>query len=220
MQGLKRSRKLRRGELDLIMGNKQIASVDVIGNYELSFSSGLSMVLFDCCYSADMARNIISFYALYKDGFDFGFDNGSILVYKNNVLYFKANPCHGIYETSISVRDNRSSIYNVESTQSKDGLDKSYLWHCRLGHISKKRITKLQSDGILESFDQTSNDECESCLLGKMTKAPFTGTCERGKDLLDIIHTDICGLFRSATRHGERYFVTFTDDFSRYGMFI
>ncbi|KAJ9558333.1 hypothetical protein OSB04_012947 [Centaurea solstitialis] len=217
VQGLKRSRKVRRGELDLIMGNKQIASVDMIGNYELSFSSGLSMVLIDCCYSAEMARNIISFYALYKDGFDFGFDNGSILVYKNNVLYFKANPCHGIYETSITVRDNRSSIYNVESTQSKNGLDKSYLWHCRLGHISKKRITKLQSDGILESFDHTSNDECESCLLGKMTKAPFTGTCERGKDLLDIVHTDVCGPFRSATRHDERYFVTFTDDFSRYG---
>ncbi|KAJ9546873.1 hypothetical protein OSB04_019416 [Centaurea solstitialis] len=217
VQGLKRSRKVRRGELDLIMGNKQIASVDMIGNYELSFSSGLSVVLIDCCYSAEMARNIISFYALYKDGFDFGFDNGSILVYKNNVLYFKANPCHGIYETSITDRDNRSSIYNVESTQSKNGLDKSYLWHCRLGHISKKRITKLQSDGILESFDHTSNDECESCLLGKMTKAPFTGTCERGKDLLDIVHTDVCGPFKSATRHGERYFVTFTDDFSRYG---
>ncbi|KAJ9561476.1 hypothetical protein OSB04_006636 [Centaurea solstitialis] len=217
VQGLKRSRKVRRGELDLIMGNKQIASVDMIGNYELSFSSGLSVVLIDCCYSAEMARNIISFYALYKDGFDFEFDNGSILVYKNNVLYFKANPCHGIYETSITVRDNRSSIYNVESTQSKNGLDKSYLWHCRLGHNSKKRITKLQLDGILESFDHTSNDECESCLLGKMTKAPFTGTCERGKDLLDIVHTDVCGPFRSATRHGERYFVTFTDDFSRYG---
>ncbi|KAJ9556430.1 hypothetical protein OSB04_011044 [Centaurea solstitialis] len=217
VQGLKRSRKVRRGELDLIMGNKQIASVDVIGNYELSFSSGLSVVLIDCCYSAEMARNIISFYALYKDGFDFGFDNGSILVYKNNVLYFKANPCHGIYETSITVRDNRSSIYNVESTQSKNGLDKLYLWHCRLGHISKKRITKLQLDGILESFDHTSNDECESCLLGKMTKAPFTGTCERGKDLLDIVHTDVCGPFRSATRHDERYFVTFIDDFSRYG---
>ncbi|KAJ9538124.1 hypothetical protein OSB04_030857 [Centaurea solstitialis] len=217
VQGLKRSRKVRRGELDLIMGNKQIASVDMIGNYELSFSSGLSVVLIDCCYSVEMARNIISFYALYKDGFDFGFDNGSILVYKNNVLYFKANPCHGIYETSITVRDNRSSIYNVESTQSKNGLDKSYMWHCRPGHISKKHITKLQSDVILESFDHTSNDECESCLLGKMTKAPFTGTCERGKDLLDIVHTDVCGPFRSATRHGERYFVTFTNDFSRYG---
>ena len=58
----------------------------------------------------------------------------------------------------------------------------------------------------------------QSCLLGKMTKAPFTGNCERSKDLLELIHTNVCGLFRSPTRHGERYFVTFTDDdFSRYG---
>ncbi|KAJ9538706.1 hypothetical protein OSB04_031439 [Centaurea solstitialis] len=87
--------------------------------------------------------------------------------------------------------------------------DKSYLWHCRLGHISKKRITKLQSDGILESFDHTSNDECESCLLGKMTKAPFTGTCERGKDLLDIVDTDIKTL--RSDRGGEYLSQEFQD---------
>ncbi|KAJ9546973.1 hypothetical protein OSB04_019516 [Centaurea solstitialis] len=61
VQGLKRSKKLRHRELDLIMRNNQIASIDVIGSYELSFSFGLSMVLIDCCYLAKMARNIISF---------------------------------------------------------------------------------------------------------------------------------------------------------------
>lgn len=104
---------------------------------------------------------------------------------------------------------------NVGSSNSE--LDKSCLWHCRPGYISKKCIAKIQSDGILESFDLKSDDVCESCLLGKMTKAPFTGHYERGKDLLDLIHIDVCAPFKSATRYGERYFVTFTDDFSRYG---
>ncbi|KAI3759257.1 hypothetical protein L6452_06939 [Arctium lappa] len=101
VQGLKRSRKLRCGELGLIMGNKHVAPVDRIGNYELTFESGLSVDLLN------------------------------------------------------------------------------------------KRIAKLQADGILESFDHTSYDECESCLLGKMTKAPFTGSYERGKDLLDLVHTNL-----------------------------
>ena len=35
--------------------------------------------------------------------------------------------------------------------------------------------------------------------------------------MLDLVHTDVCGPFRSATRDGKRYYVTFTDDFSRYG---
>ncbi|KAJ9549604.1 hypothetical protein OSB04_022147 [Centaurea solstitialis] len=217
-QGLKESRILKHGELNLIMGNRMTAAVTKIGDLELVLSSGLSIKLLDCCYSPEMARNIISFHALYKDGFKFKFDNdnGCILVYKNDCFYFKATPCNGVYESVICVgRDNNNLTLNVGSFNSE--LDKSSLWHHRLGHINKKRIAKLQSDGILESFDLKSDEECESCLLGKMTKSPFKGKMERGKDLLDLIHTDVCGPFRSATRHGERYFVTFTDDFSRYG---
>ncbi|GKB21616.1 retrotransposon protein, putative, ty1-copia subclass [Tanacetum coccineum] len=50
-----------------------------------------------------------------------------------------------------------------------------------------------------------------------MTKLPFTRSCERGEGLLDLVHTDVCGPFRSATKDGKRYYVTFTDDFCRYG---
>ncbi|KAJ9551125.1 hypothetical protein OSB04_015170 [Centaurea solstitialis] len=217
-QGLKESRTLKHGELNLIMGNRMTTAVTKIGDLELVLSSGLSIKLLDCCYSPEMARNIISFYALYKDGFKFTFDNdnGCILVHKNGCFYFKATPCDGVYESVICVgRNNNNLTLNVGSSNSE--LNKSLLWHHRLGHINKKRIAKLQSDGILESFDLKSDEECESCLLGKMTKSPFKGKMERGKDLLDLIHTDVCGPFRSATRNGERYFVTFTDDFSRYG---
>ncbi|GKF46852.1 putative RNA-directed DNA polymerase [Tanacetum coccineum] len=35
----------------------------------------------------------------------------------------------------------------------------------------------------------TSNWMMYASLLGKMTKLPFTGTCERGEGLLDSIHT-------------------------------
>lgn len=50
-----------------------------------------------------------------------------------------------------------------------------------------------------------------------MTKSPFTDNFERGKNMLDIIHSDACGPFRHITKHGEIYFVTFIGDFSRYG---
>lgn len=38
-----------------------------------------------------------------------------------------------------------------------------------------------------------SYDECKSYLLGKMTKLPFTEYSERATELLDTIHSDICG---------------------------
>ena len=53
--------------------------------------------------------------------------------------------------------------------------------------------------------------------MGKMTKTPFSGTKERANDLLEIIHTDVCSPM-SVKAHGKyRYFLTFTDDLSRYG---
>ncbi|KAI3790922.1 hypothetical protein L2E82_04358 [Cichorium intybus] len=36
-------------------------------------------------------------------------------------------------------------------------------------------------------------------------------------DLLGLIHTNVCGPFRTMTRSSERYFITFIDDFSRFG---
>lgn len=140
-----------------------------------------------------MARNMISFCALWSDGSTFGFfyNNASILVYKDSTLYFKSNPCNDVYHFAIGVRKNDKLILNVGWTN----LDKSCQWHFHLSHINKKRITKFQSDGILEPFKLELDGDCESCLLRKMIKAPFTGNCKRGTDLLDIIHLDVCGPF-------------------------
>jgi hypothetical protein len=93
----------------------------------------------------------------------------------------------------------------------------TYMWHCCLGHVSVKCMKKLRSDGLLRSLDFDSFDTCEPCLMGKMTRTPFTSFVERAADLLRVIHTDVCGLMSVATRNGYRYFVTFTDVLSRYG---
>ena len=58
--------------------------------------------------------------------------------------------------------------------------------------IGVKRMKKLHKDGFSESLGYESFDACEPCLLGKMTKTPFSGTMERATDLLEIIHTDVC----------------------------
>ncbi|GJX62116.1 retrotransposon protein, putative, ty1-copia subclass [Tanacetum coccineum] len=182
LQGLKESRRLKHRELNLIMGNRKITPVTRIGKFELMLKSGVRINLNNYCYSSEMTRNIISFHALFKDGYQFSFDkeNGDILVYSNGCFMFKASPCKGIYETFECISNDGNMILNVGSSNE---LDKSKLWHSRLGHVNKKRIAQLQKDGVLESFDFKLDDVCESCLLGKMTKSPFTGTCERGEGL-------------------------------------
>ncbi|GJT70998.1 retrotransposon protein, putative, ty1-copia subclass [Tanacetum coccineum] len=50
-----------------------------------------------------------------------------------------------------------------------------------------------------------------------MTRKSFPHRPERATDLLGIIHTDVCGLLKHVSRQGAGYFITFTDDYSRYG---
>ena len=50
-----------------------------------------------------------------------------------------------------------------------------------------------------------------------MIKSSFTEKGERATELLGLVHTDVCGPMSTSARDGYFYFITFTDDQSRYG---
>ena len=69
---------------------------------------------------------------------------------------------------------------------------------------------------FFQNLDFTDFTVCVDCIKGKQTKHTKKGAT-RSSELLDIIHTDICGPFDVASFGGEKYLITFIDDFSRYG---
>nr|GEY74369.1 hypothetical protein [Tanacetum cinerariifolium] len=181
--------------LSLYVGDGHRAAVEAIRTYHLELSSGFVIVLNNCHYASSITR-----------------------VSKNNLVYFMDVLRDGIFKIDMSCSNtNDSSMYAISNKRAKINLDYSLLWHCRLGHISKKRIEKLQHDGLINSIDIESLEKCVSCLSGKMARKPYSHQVERAKDLLGLIHTDVCGPFRIVSRQGANYFVTFIDDFSRYG---
>ena len=84
-----------------------------------------------------------------------------------------------------------------------------------LGHISKQRIQRLVLDEILEPLDLSDFEVCVECIKGKRTNIRKLGA-ERAKDVLELVHTDICGPFPTTSWNGQQYFITFIDDYSRY----
>ncbi|GJV96023.1 retrotransposon protein, putative, ty1-copia subclass [Tanacetum coccineum] len=217
--GLRGSKKLKPGALSLYVGDGHPAAVEAIGTYHFELPSGLVIVLNNCHYAPYITKGVILVSHLFDDGFINRFDENNVIsVSKNNLVYFMAVPRDGIFEIDMSCSNtNDSSMYAISNKRAKTNLDSSLLWHCRLGHISKKRIEKLQHDGLINSIDIESLGKCVSCLSGKMARKPYSHQVERAKDLLGLIHTDVCGPFRIVSRQGASYFVTFTDDFSRYG---
>ena len=55
------------------------------------------------------------------------------------------------------------------------------------------------------------------CIKGKQTRHNKRTKATRSTQLLELIHTDVCGPFDTPSFGGEKYFITFIDDFSRYG---
>nr|GEU67251.1 hypothetical protein [Tanacetum cinerariifolium] len=199
-------------------GNGVRTQVEAIGSFDLVSPNGLVICLYNCHYAPSITRGVVSVHRLVENRFVQCFMNFRILVFKNNVFYFNSLPSDGIYEIDMhDLVPNVNSIYNVSTKRAKYNLDSTYLWHCCLAHISKKRIEKLQQEGLLKSTDDESFDQCVSCLSVKMTRKSFPHRPERATGLFGIIHTDVCGPLRHVSRQGASYFITFTDDYSRYG---
>ncbi|GKC42817.1 retrotransposon protein, putative, ty1-copia subclass [Tanacetum coccineum] len=217
-EGFREVRKLKQRALYLYVGNGVRVQVEAIRSYDLVLHNGLVICLDNCHYAPSILRGVVLVHHLVENGFIRRFTDFGILVSKNNVHYFNVIPSNGIYEIDMhNLVPNVNSIYNVSTKRAKHNLDSTYLWHCRLAHISKKRIKRLQQEGLLKSIDDESFDQCVSFLSCKMTRKSFPHRPERATDLLGIIHTDVCGPLRHVSRQGASYFITFTDDYSRYG---
>ena len=95
--------------------------------------------------------------------------------------------------------------------------DETYLWHLRLGHINLNRIKRLVSDGLLNDLKVDDLPTCESHLEGIMTKRSFRTKGTRATECLGLMHTNVCDPMSIQARGGYEYFITFTDDYSRFG---
>ncbi|CAI7870734.1 unnamed protein product [Closterium sp. NIES-54] len=88
--------------------------------------------------------------------------------------------------------------------------------HRRMGHASDQRINELldknMAVGVKVSKGEKEKLKCGACVEGKSTRTshPKHGTRQPYKTL-EIVAADICGPMRVASRHGSKYFITFTD---------
>ena len=64
LQGLRKIKKLKQGDLELHVGNGERVAVKVVGEYVLLLPSGLELVLNNVCFIPSLTRNIVSVTAL------------------------------------------------------------------------------------------------------------------------------------------------------------
>jgi GAG-pre-integrase domain/Integrase core domain len=218
MQGCRNYRKPRDDERYIYVGNDNKAEVEAIGHFRLLLKTGLYFDLLDTFVVPSFRRNLISIFALDKLSFSCLFGDGKFDLYRhfNMVAYDFLSVMDNLYALDIIVFYNE--ILNNETRNVRQKIthqDSTALWHKRLGHISQQRITHLVQSKILRPLNMSDLGPCIECSKGKQTSM-HKYTANHITDVLELIHTDICGPFPTATRNDHVYFISFIDDYSRY----
>jgi hypothetical protein len=80
--------------------------------------------------------------------------------------------------------------------------------------IKNKNVIGIKDN--LGNCDVQNVKKCEICLKGKQCRVPCKNKKSMRRKKLELIHSDVCGPINVTSLGGKRYFITFTDDFSRW----
>ena len=95
-------------------------------------------------------------------------------------------------------------------------IDPCELWHRRFAHLHYRALPSVSRAVLgIPELQAKHGGVCKGCTQGKNVKKPFPSSESKAKGILDIIHSDVCGLMATTSLSGYSYYVSFIDDFSR-----
>jgi transposase InsO family protein len=112
------------------------------------------------------------------------------------------------------VHDASDSAYVVEPVSIME-------LHRRMGHIAAASARKLVESGAVVGIKldpESQERDCNACIYARATRLPIPKMriSPPAKNFGDEVHTNVWGPSPIASRQGQRYFVTFTDDATRF----
>ena len=185
-------------------------------------------------YAPELAVNLLSVSAMVDKGLDIRFDGRQCTIRNSNgkVIGRAARVANKLYELIVSQGPQRATKASATSgmalpatatqtgSASSPNLD---LLHRRLGHVNHNSIRAMLTKNLVLDVDAAASairdaiESCDACRVSKSHRQPFPKEATRATTApLQLVHTDICGPFRTASPRGSLYFMVIIDDFTRY----
>ncbi len=157
-----------------------------------------------------MKNNLISVSKLILEGLKVEFDKDGYKVNDARGVVVAQARRDNLYLLNVKVRKDMAHIANSLK-------ESAMLWHERLGHLNMASLKEL--DAMVDGMNLKEvplHHICEGCVKAKHQRTSFPKDgATRASQLLEIVHTDVCGPMKTTSHGGARYFLTFIDDFSR-----
>lgn len=199
---------------NLCLANGEMSKITAVGDVRIKVVGDRqeeSFIVRDVMYVKDLRTNLLSISKLADKGYKVKFNKDHALILKENKVMCKAERRGNLYFLKQT-----SDVANSAVVKPND-MD---TWHQRLGHLNESDLKLLAgkkgAHGInIRRGHQLS--QCKVCLSEKQTRERFeSGRENRTSEMLEVVHSDVCGPMKVNSHSNSRYFVTFIDDYSRY----
>lgn len=194
------------------IADDKILHVESCGNVTISVPSNEGcynrILVRNVLYVPELSTNLLSVSKMIKSGCKVEFNKVGCVIYnQNQEKVAEASLINDMYKLNCKM-----DAYAMAAKSEAD----IYTWHQRMGHMNFKDLKKISNcaSGVKISLDK-EDGICISCIEGKQTRQPFPTEGSRATELLERIHSDVCGPMQTASIGHARYLVTFIDDFSR-----
>jgi transposase InsO family protein len=208
------------------LGDNSIIESKGIGECSVSLGSA-AITLNDVLAVPALGKNLFSPGQAASSGLKFLISDDFMTIYEREEFTY---PSGNIIARIRKSRDNLYRFDQQSIVDSRKSPSASFavrrdkhlpmsIWHARLAHTNNADIMHLsQKDSsgikIVQTRDQPS--VCEPCIFGKMTRRPFKLRDTVSRSPGELIVSDLMGPFPTECVGGYKYFVTFTDRFSRF----
>lgn len=187
------------------------------GRVDLLLNTNKEIYLHNTLFIPDLCTNLLSIGKIT--------DAGNTVLFKKDEATVR-NPEYGIVIKAKRTEDGLYAIFPknvINAKEEKVNFVKNNNiseWHSRLGHMNYMDMKLALKNESLIGLDfkiDEQPEECEVCIKAKMkAMVGKPRTDPRTSEPLQIVHSDLCGPMSKASCAGNKYFVTFIDDFTRY----
>lgn len=186
--------------------------VEGVGKVMIRKKDGSLCYITGVLYVPGMKSNLLSIGQLLEKGYRMVLEDKAMKVYdtEHNLLMKGILSNNRIFKIELGMLLQQCLATAVDKEE--------WLWHFRYGHLNFGDLNRMQSKAIVKGLPHihVPKDVCAECMESKMSRGAFNPNVpSRSKRKLQVIFSDVCGPIQHETPAGNKYFVTFIDDFTR-----
>lgn len=198
---------------DVRLGDNKQMQVAGKGIIAIKTVQGDIKLLYDVQFVPNLAHNLLSIGQLMSSGYKIVFGDGMCVVIDKK---------SGRSIVNVHMTQNRMFPLDVSNDVVNNALiakekNDSELWHLRYGHLNARSLKILNQKEMVVGLPKIYElNFCEGCVYGKHSRASFpVRKAWRASKCPELVHADLCGPMKTESLGGSRYFLLFTDDYSR-----